>query len=205
MLTQRRFLAIVGLAALTVISAQVASLGANLPAKIPIVNIHLRDVPVKSVVDAIFKGTHLKYRVDSDVSGNIGEIRLKGITVNHAIKDLAHIANLTVRTENGIYIIAPNNQVNLGVQRKAAPTTNQQTPVSSGSTTQVVYYGQLPANNAAPAYPVYYGPPAPQMIQLGPGLQMMNSYGYGVSPIYQFGGQPVIQGPFGPRGFFGPY
>jgi hypothetical protein len=209
MRTKRRFLAIIGLAALTVASAQFAAFAADPPAKAHIVNIQLKDTSVKSIIDAIFRGTQLKYRVDNDVSGKLGEIRLTGVTADRAIRDLAHIANLTVRIENGVYIIAPNNVVVLGItRRRTVATTKQQPTAPSGSTTEVVYVTQQPVTYAVPDYPAYWGPPVQQIMQLGPGLQMMNSYGYGPSPIYQLSGQPFYSGMapyYNPFGFGRPY
>ncbi len=201
MLTQKRLLAIIGLSALVVASATVAAFAADQPVNMPLVNIELKGVRVRNAIDAIFRGTNLKYHVDREVSGNIGEIRLRGVTVDQAIKTVADNANLTVRMENGAYIIAPNNEVVLGVTRRqtAPATADQQSALPSES------YNAA-ANGDAPAERIFWGPAVPEMVPIGVGLQIINPYGYPGAQVFG-GSQPAFQGagPYSsPSGGFNP-
>jgi len=72
-----------------------------------IVNLDMKDTPIKDAIGSIFQGSGLKYYIRPGVSGRVVEMKLTGVTVEQAINALVEAAQLTVKVEDGAYIIAP--------------------------------------------------------------------------------------------------
>ena len=173
---------------------------ADKPAKeSALVNLELKDVPVKEAIAALFKGTTYSYYAEPGVSGKVVELKLKGITFEQALKALTDAAELTYTVEDGTYIIGP---LKPAAETDASPVVAKsesgqdeqplagepgQPPVEPaaqpGSPTTQVMINEQPA-------PVYYGQPGP-----GP----YSPYGYyGYPPPYSIGNVRVIPGGWSP-------
>lgn len=166
-----------------------------------LVNIELSNTSVKEAIDTLFKGTGRSYFILPGVTGNVVDLKLKGITFDEALRALADAAGLEYTFEDGIYTVgpvrsmvaaAPAQPVGTGPQTGVAPekpvVTSDQTkattveprtaapppePVTQGSTQVII--------NQAPA-PVYYGHPTPV------------PYGYNYPPVQRFGNVSIVGG-----------
>lgn len=72
-----------------------------------LVDIDIKNVPVKQAIDTIFDGKGLRYIIEPGVTGRVVELKLKGITVAEALKSLGDAAGFSCRIEDGIYMIGP--------------------------------------------------------------------------------------------------
>jgi hypothetical protein len=75
------------------------------------VTIQFKDVPIKSAIQMLFDGTGLNYAVDPTVQGTVN-VSLVDVPFADALSTILKISNppLTVRKENGIYMIAPQKE-----------------------------------------------------------------------------------------------
>lgn len=71
------------------------------------VDLELKDVSVRDAIGKLFEGTGLKYSLEAGVSGQIVELKLRGITFEQALKSLADAADLTYKVTDGVYVIGP--------------------------------------------------------------------------------------------------
>lgn len=168
------------------------------------VNIELKDTPVKQAIDTLFQGTGKSYFILPGVTGRVIDLKLKGITFDEALKVLTDAAGLKYDLEDGVYTIgpadkiaaiapekvtgagpaiktAPENKVAAKTEEPKQTTVEPQTvappPQPTASPTMVVV-------NQAPA-PVFYGHPAPP------------AFGYDYPPIYRFGNINIVGRGFG--------
>lgn len=72
-----------------------------------LVNVDIRNVPIKQAIDTIFEGTGLKYYVQPGVTGRIVELKLKGISFDEALTALGSAAGFTYSIQDGAYVICP--------------------------------------------------------------------------------------------------
>ena len=161
-----------------------------------LLNVDIRDVPVKQAIDTIFEGTGLKYYVQPGVKGRISELKLKGITLEEGLKAMGSAMGFTYRIEDGAYIIGPGKAAPVSVQKivPAQPIA----PLASDTVEQA----QPPAspvvvnNNISTPPPVFYGSGD------GGGYGAQNSpfntgfYGGFGFPVLNVGGPPTVFGSF---------
>ena len=88
----------------------------------PLLDVDLKDVPVKQAIDTLFDGRGLKYYVQPGVKGRIVELRLKGITLDEGLQTLGDAVGFSFRVDNGAYIISP--------VKAASPVVTVTTPAS---------------------------------------------------------------------------
>jgi len=183
-----------------------------------ILNIELKDTPIKGAIDSIFRGTGLKYYIRPGVSGKVVELKLTGVTVEQAISALAEAAQLTVKIEDGAYIIAPGPKT--AGPAYAPKAREQEQPGSQEPKGTVQTQGGNTAQaiiNQPPSSPVYYGQPGPynNPYAYGYGGGYPNAYQFGqlsilggYPPVVVAGGNPYIlqRGPLvpPPPGYVGP-
>jgi hypothetical protein len=72
-----------------------------------LVNVELKDVPVKQAIDTLFEGQGLKYYIQPGVKGRIVELKLKGITFDEALSALGGAVGFSYRIDDGAYVISP--------------------------------------------------------------------------------------------------
>lgn len=72
-----------------------------------LVDIDIKNVPVRQAIATIFEGKGLRYIIEPGVTGRVVELKLKGITVAEALRSLGDAAGFTVSMEEGVYIIGP--------------------------------------------------------------------------------------------------
>jgi hypothetical protein len=89
------------------------------------VNLELSNTPIKGAIDSLFMGTGLNYTVDPSITGNVVELKLKGISFKDALDAFCDAAGLAYTAVDGVYTItsAPSKS-------GAGPTT---TVITSGS------------------------------------------------------------------------
>ncbi len=93
------------------LSGSVTALAAAAEQSADLVNIELRDVPVKEAIARLFEGTGLSYYAVGGISGRIVELKIKGITFDKALGALTDAADLTYVVDEGTYIIGPADRV----------------------------------------------------------------------------------------------
>lgn len=108
-------LILIGLAAMAIIPftglASVAQTGSNNQDDIKnqLMNVELKDLPIRSALEAFFKNTGINYSIDNSVSGNISALSLKSVPFETALKILLRSVDppLTFRMEGkNTYIIS---------------------------------------------------------------------------------------------------
>ncbi len=71
------------------------------------VTLDLKDVEVKSAIDALFRGRPgMNFSVSQDVSGIIPSLSISNVSFDSALKSLLKTAGLVYRIENGVYMIS---------------------------------------------------------------------------------------------------
>jgi len=73
-----------------------------------LVNLHFKDVPVRSAIEMLF-GDSYNYVIDPSVQGTVN-LRVEGLPFTDALQVLMKAANLTVTRESGVYMIAPRRE-----------------------------------------------------------------------------------------------
>ena len=94
-------LVLIGVVAGSVLAYAAASASGSL------LDVDLKDVPVKQAIDTLFDGRGVKYYVQPGVKGRIVELRLKGLSLDEGLRALGDAAGFSFRVENGAYIISP--------------------------------------------------------------------------------------------------
>lgn len=166
-----------------------------------LLNVDIRDVPVKQAIDTIFAGTGLKYYVQPGVTGKIAELRLKGITLEEGLKATGDAMGFSYRTEDGAYIIGPGKaavSVSVASVQPIAPLSSN-APPGSGPADQ----GQPQSapvvvnNNISSPPPVFYGGGDGGGYG-GPNFGFGNAGFYGGFgfPVLNVGGPPTVFGSF---------
>ena len=175
-----------------------------------IINLELKDTPIKEAIDSLFKGTGLKYYVQPGVSGKVVELKLKGITLDQALDALAEAAQLTYKVEDGAYIIcpAPKNAQAAGLSpprpkprvQPAMPAeqpgmgpSRQPPPAQTGALAGASVGNNSAQVNITNPPPSYYGNPGPYG---GYGANGGGG-GYGGLPYYQVGSLGILGGGWG--------
>jgi len=210
---------ILAIAALSALGSPAAADEQSLtPGASKIVNLELKDTPIRDAIDSIFRDSGLKYYIRPGVSGKVVEMKLSGLTVEQAVKALVEAAELSLTIENGVYVISPGNRVTLTKSRSRRSTQSAEAQVAppaeqsrSGASTETPNPAASPSAASGsrtegegspgaaaqePPAPVYYGWP-------GEGYYDPYLYGpyydpYAYPPVYQYGnvqflrGQPAI-------------
>lgn len=104
------------------------------------VTIELKDVDVRSAIEALFRGRGKNFAVDNNVSGTIPALSFRDVPFDTALKQLTRSAGLAYRmdSDSGIYIISkrPETPANTGapvtpppVAEYLEPTTERETKI----------------------------------------------------------------------------
>ncbi|MDI6828267.1 MAG: hypothetical protein QME62_07280 [Armatimonadota bacterium] len=75
----------------------------------PLVTIQFRDTPIKSALEALFKGTDRGYVLETGTNGLV-TCSIQDTPFDKALNSVLRSAGCTHRIENGIYIIGPKKQ-----------------------------------------------------------------------------------------------
>jgi hypothetical protein len=181
-----------------------------------LVDIDIKNVPVRDAVKMIFDGRGMRYIIEPGVTGNVVELKLKGITVAEALKSLGDAAGFTYSVEDGIYTVSPKE-----------PMVAQQPTAGSAPRARV----PAQPETAAAGPPAYQMPP-PEVVESPPPVTINNyipsggngdmyayapagygstwsaPYGGYYSPFFTIGPPPYIKGrwanPPPPPGWFSP-
>lgn len=159
----------------------------GVPGADKIVNLELKDVTIQQAIDAIFQGSNVPYVVRPGLTGRVKELKLRGLTIDDAIRALADAARANVRIENGVYIIEPKTggtdtatRVTIGKRTPSGETEQQEKPAtqqtqpaeSSTPTEQQQAQGELgterpPQEPLPPEYYWDYFAPGPYGVPYG--------------------------------------
>ena len=71
-----------------------------------VVTIDLKDVDVKTAIEALFNGTGIGHTIDPQVTGVIPVFSVKDTAFDVALKILVKTAGLVYRVDNGVYMIS---------------------------------------------------------------------------------------------------
>lgn len=182
------------LALIVAFAGLVTAYGATNAAVSGLVNIELKNVPVKQAIDTIFEGRGLKYYVQPGVTGRIVELKLKGITFDEALKALGDAAGFSFRIEDGVYIIGPS----AAQARTATQQAPQQQP--GGPARSVTVVGTAPTPQPAPSgQPIIVNnviPTPPQGGYSGPPAYPAPYYYGGWGPLVSLNSGPYVFGRF---------
>jgi len=111
MITRFKIIGCLAASALVFLLATPHALGAQdetaKPGSLVVVNLELKDVPVKDAIAKLFEGAGLKYSMKPEVPGRVVELTLKGITFPQALDALAEAARFTYKVQDETYILTP--------------------------------------------------------------------------------------------------
>ena len=91
--------------------AQANNAGQNGREAEPLVNVQFKDVPVQEAIRVLFEGK-LNYVLEQGVQG-IVNVKLRDVPFTDALQAVLKAANMTVRKENGIYMIGPQKELTM--------------------------------------------------------------------------------------------
>jgi type II secretory pathway component GspD/PulD (secretin) len=150
------------------------------------ISIDLKDVDVRTAIEALFSGTGINYAVDSQVSGvTIASFSVKDTPFEVALKTLVKTAGLVYRVDNGIYIIS--KKVETTDMNRPVDTTPVDAPQVDTTTTAESIIDKIPLSNTG----------ATELLNMMNG-NTNSSSGYGSS-----GGMGGMSGMSGMSGFGG--
>ena len=72
----------------------------------PNVSIDLKDIEIKSAIEALFRNTGKNFAVDPSVGGSISSVSFKDVPFDTALKNLTRTTGLTYRMDGDIYLIS---------------------------------------------------------------------------------------------------
>lgn len=166
-----------------------------------LVDINIKDVPVKQAIDTIFDGRGLRYIIEPGVTGRVVELTLRGVTVAEALKSLGDAAGFTFTIEDGIYMIGPKTAV------AADPPAAQADPPATLVSTSASAPAAMPMARPMSVSPAVAPPPLRQTPPNGlytapPNVNNVLPYGsYGNSVVGQL--PPSADGVYGGYGGYG--
>ncbi len=76
------------------------------------VNLELKDVEVKSAIEALFRNTGKNFSIDQNVQGHIPALSIKNVPFDMALRSITKSAGLVYRVDGGIYIISKKPEAN---------------------------------------------------------------------------------------------
>ncbi len=159
------------------------------------VNLELKNTPIKDAIGALFQGTGAKYYIQPGVAGRVVELKLKGVTLDEGLAALADAGGFTYKIMDGSYVIGPaavayqQPEARAIVEAKPAPPPVPQ----SGA-------GPVAAAPAKPQEMPERLPPIQQHIEGGSSNVTITqaapegSGGYGGYGPFQFGNVGIIGG-----------
>ena len=91
----------------------------------PTVNLDLKDVDVRSAIEALFKNTGRNFAIDPLVTGVIPSLSFKDVAFDQALRNLVKTAGLVYRQDGDIYLISkkPDATSTAGVATAVAVDT----------------------------------------------------------------------------------
>ena len=159
-----------------------------------LLDVSIKDVPVKQAIDTLFEGRGLNYYIQPGVKGRIVELRLKGTTFEEGLKALGDAAGFTYTVQEGAYVISPGKATAKSAERTAAAQPTAASPPDAARPSESgTVRGQQPQpappqvvvnNNISAPAPANYGPPS-------------DGGGYPYPPFYNIGGMAYQGGYFG--------
>lgn len=87
-----------------------------------LISLELRDTPVRTAIDSLFKGTGVNYAIEPGVTGTIPNLSLKDVTFDQALKTLTRSAGLSYRRDGDIYLISVKKALDTTEVTQPAPT-----------------------------------------------------------------------------------
>lgn len=105
------FLVALVAAVLVIAECRCAAQQVTLNSATSLISLELRDTPVRSAIDSLFKGTGINYAIEPGVTGTIPNLSLKDVTFDQALKTLVKAAGLTYRKDGQIYLISAKKAI----------------------------------------------------------------------------------------------
>lgn len=109
---------VVAVAAAPAIAADTSGAGSDEPT----ISLELKDVEVRSAIEALFRNTGKNFFIEPNVSGTIATLSFQDVTFDNALRSLTRNAGLVYRKDGNVYIIAQKPDTS------ATPTYTPSTP-----------------------------------------------------------------------------
>jgi hypothetical protein len=114
------------------------------------VSLDLKDVEVKSAIDALFRGRGKNFSVSQDVSGIIPSLSISNVPFDSALKSLLKTAGLVYRIESSVYMISKKPDANpyaAAADTSAAAAATSTDPTIDTTTTVESVIDKVPLSN----------------------------------------------------------
>jgi hypothetical protein len=158
----------------------------------PNVNLEMKDVDIRSAVEALFRNAGKNYTIDQDVTGTVSSLSIKDVPFDAALKNLTKSVGLIFRVDNNgeIYHISKRPEVSGrdGIGGSPMPAPPIEPPVEADDT----IIEKIPLN---------YTSATEILAMLGSGGTTARDYGYPTFSSYM--GGPGSYGGMNTFGNFG--
>lgn len=196
--------------------------GAKPAEKQHLINLELKDIDIRSAIEALFKNSGKNYAIDSNVSGIVPSVSFKDVEFETALRNLCKTAGLVYRVDNTggseVYIISrkpeqpitpvttnPSTTVEVVEEPIEREVVIEKVPLTHMSASEMLAilggagreYGGLGMYGGYPGYGGYYGGYR--------GYGGYGGYGYGGYGGYGYGGYGGYYGGYRGYGGYGGY
>jgi hypothetical protein len=119
----------------------------NTGKSVDVVNLELKDIDVRSAIQALFRSSGRNYAVDQDVSGFVTSVSFWDVPFDAALRSLTKSAGLAFKKSDGIYQISKIIEVpDPGVLDIPMPTPEVEQPKSAE-----IIIEKIPLNHSSPS------------------------------------------------------
>ncbi len=108
------------------------------------VTINFKDVPIRSAIDMLFQNTKLNYTVESGIQGVVNA-KLEDIPFTDALSVVLKTSGLTVRQEDGVYVIGEQKEVAPVMTPTPTPLLTEAVKVERKKVTEKISIGYADA------------------------------------------------------------
>ena len=154
------------------------------------ITLELKDVDVRSAIEAVFRNTGKNFWIDQDVHGTIPVLSFKDVPFKTALKNLTRLSGLVCREDGGVYMISKKPEANNPIIRDLPKIE----PYVEEPTTSEIRVEKIPLNYSS----------ASEILAVMSGAGREYGGAYGTTGNYGYGGYPGSGG-YGNRGGYGNY
>lgn len=195
------------LMALTAGTTLLAANGATTSGGTDTITLELKDVDVRSAIEALFKNSGKNFYIDQNVQGTVSALSFKDVPLDTALKNLTKSTGLVYRVDGGVYVISKRPDVTATMQNAYGSAPAPEVAYVDQPTTSEMQIEKIPLNytSASEILAVMSGTSGNSMNSyqsMGMGGSYGSSYG-GFSPYGNYGGSSYT--PYGSYSNYGNY
>ncbi|MHB9036087.1 MAG: secretin and TonB N-terminal domain-containing protein [Armatimonadota bacterium] len=113
------------------------------------ISLDLKDVDVRSAIEAVFRNTGKNFALDPNVAGTIPSVSFRDVPFETALKSLTKTAGLVFRMDQNIYLISKKPEVASAPESVGPPSGSPE--VESPTSSPDVVIDKVPLNYSSPS------------------------------------------------------